>query len=76
MRQALYRDPAFQADPAVRAFVAALPGARPYKLDAYPQANQAFMDAVKAAFYGADPPIELARAERVAQLAIDATEAQ
>jgi ABC-type glycerol-3-phosphate transport system substrate-binding protein len=76
VRRALYADPYFAKDPAVRTFVAALPGARPYKLDAYPQANQAFMDAVKRAFYGADARTELAAAERVAQLAIDATEAQ
>ncbi len=76
VRRALYADPFFKQDPAVRTFVAALPGARPYKLDAYPQANQAFMDAVKLAFYGGDPAQALATAERVAQLAIDATEAQ
>ena len=76
VRTKLYQDPFFARDPAVRTFVAALPGARPYKLDAYPQANQAFMDAVKRAFYGGDPQAELERAERVAQLAIDATEAQ
>lgn len=60
----------------VRAFLDALPGARPYRLDAYPQANQAFLDAVKACFYGADAQEELARAQRVAQASIDATEAQ
>lgn len=76
VKQALYDDPFFRRDPAVRTFVAALPGAKPYKLDAYPQANQAFMDAVKLSFYGADPRAELAKAERVAQLAIDAMEAQ
>jgi ABC-type glycerol-3-phosphate transport system substrate-binding protein len=71
-----YADPVFTKDPAVATFVAALPGARPYRLDAYPQAHQAFMDAVRACFYGADPARELAKAERVAQLAIDATEGQ
>lgn len=76
VKRALYDDPHFQRDPAVRTFVAALPGAKPYKLDAYPQANQAFMDAVKLAFYGGDPRAELTKAERVAQLAIDAMEAQ
>jgi ABC-type glycerol-3-phosphate transport system substrate-binding protein len=65
-----------ESDPAVATFLAALPAARPYKLDAYPQANHAFMDAVKACFHGADPEFELARAQRVAQLAIDAVEAQ
>lgn len=64
------------APPHVRAFLAALPHARPYRLDAYPQANQAFMDAVKACFYGADPAAELDRAQRHAQASIDATEAQ
>lgn len=74
VRQALYKDPYFQRDPAIRAFITALPGARPYKLDAYPQANQAFTDAVKACFYGADPATALAEAQRVAQLSIDAVE--
>ncbi|MDB5097047.1 MAG: hypothetical protein JWM80_1468 [Cyanobacteria bacterium RYN_339] len=76
VRQALYADPFFKQDAAIATFVQALPGARPYKLDAYPQANQAFMDAVKACFYGADPQTELAKAQRVAQLAIDAVEGQ
>jgi ABC-type glycerol-3-phosphate transport system substrate-binding protein len=71
-----YEAPLFQQDPAVKTFVAALPEARPYLLDAYPQANQAFMDAVKACFYGADPAVELEKAQHVAQLAIDATEGQ
>ena len=76
VRTAQYRDPFFHADPAIRTFVAALPEARPFKLDAYPQANQAFQDAVKAAFYGADPAQALAKAQQVAQLSIDAVEAQ
>jgi len=63
-------------DPHLRAFLAALPAARPYRLDAYPQANQAFVDAVKACFYGADAASELARAQAVAQASIDAQEAQ
>lgn len=71
-----YADPYFSADPAVKTFVTTLPGARPYLLDAYPQAHQAFTDAVNACFYGADPAVELAKAQHVAQLAIDATEAQ
>ncbi|MBM3269789.1 MAG: ABC transporter substrate-binding protein [Candidatus Sericytochromatia bacterium] len=69
-----YKDPWFKQDPAVRTFIGALPSARPFKLDAYPQANQAFQDAVKEAFYGADPAVSLARAQKVAQLAIDAVE--
>jgi ABC-type glycerol-3-phosphate transport system substrate-binding protein len=72
VRKHLYADPWFKQDPAIRTFVAALPDARPFKLDAYPQANQAFQDAVKEAFYGADPAVTLARAQHVAQLAIDA----
>lgn len=64
------------APPHVKAFLDALPGARPYRLDAYPQANQAFLDAVKACFYGADAAVELARAQAQAQASIDATEAQ
>jgi ABC-type glycerol-3-phosphate transport system substrate-binding protein len=64
------------ADPRLRAFLDALPHARPYKLDAYPQANHAFADAVKAAFYGHDAREELARAQGVAQASIDALEAQ
>lgn len=73
-RKSQYADPWFRQDPAVRIFVAALPGARPYKLEAYPQANQAFQDAVKAVFYGAEAGVELAKAQKVAQLAIDAVE--
>ncbi len=69
-----YADPWFRQDPQVRTFIAALPDARPFKLDAYPQANQAFQDAVKEAFYGADPARSLAKAQKVAQLAIDAVE--
>lgn len=76
VRRALYRDPFFSQDPRVATFVSALSLARPYRLDAYPQANQAFMDAVKASFYGSDPAFELARAQKVAQLAIDAQEGQ
>lgn len=71
-----YRDPFFGQDPHIRTFVGALPDARPYKLDAYPQANQAFQDAVKEAFYGADAAVTLAKAQKVAQLAVDAVEGQ
>lgn len=76
VRTALYSDPAFQQDPHIKTFTEALPHARPFRLEAYPQAQVAFEDAVKAAFYGADPAAELAKAQRVAQLAIDATEGQ
>lgn len=76
VKRSHYEDPYFRQDPQVRTFVSSLPLARPYKLEAYPQANQAFIDAVKACFYGADPAVELERAERVAQLAIDAQEGQ
>lgn len=76
VKRALYDEPGYQKDPAIRTFVGALPLARPFKLEAYPQANQAFADAVKASFYGADPAAELAKAGHVAQLAIDAVEGQ
>lgn len=76
VRTALYDDPFFKRDPHVRTFIRALPAARPYRLEAYPQADQAYQDAVRAAFYGEDAGVALARAQRIAQLAIDATEAQ
>jgi hypothetical protein len=32
-----------------------LDAARPYHLDAFPEVERAFADAIKAAFYGANP---------------------
>lgn len=75
-RRSEYADPFFRSDPRIRTFIEALPSAHPYRLYAYPQADQAFSDAVKATFYGADPATELARAQRVSQLAIDAVTGQ
>ncbi|HEY9723179.1 MAG TPA: sugar ABC transporter substrate-binding protein [Oscillatoriaceae cyanobacterium] len=76
VRKAFYDDPFFKRDKHIQTFVTALPGASPYRLEAYPQADQAFQDAVKACFYGADAATELAKAQKIAQLSIDATEAQ
>jgi ABC-type glycerol-3-phosphate transport system substrate-binding protein len=59
----LLTTPHFAGDPLLKPFLSQLTAARPYLLDAFPEVERAYADAIKAAFYGADP----AEALRVAQ---------
>jgi ABC-type glycerol-3-phosphate transport system substrate-binding protein len=51
----LLSTPHFAGDPLLKPFLIQLESARPYLLDAFPEVERAYADAIKAAFYGADP---------------------
>lgn len=63
--------PYFRENLLLLPFFNQLKAARPYRLDVYPEAEQAFTDAVKAAFYGTDPAIALNQAQRRGQKALE-----
>jgi ABC-type glycerol-3-phosphate transport system substrate-binding protein len=48
-----------------------LNAARPYRLDCFPEAETAFADAIKSAFYGANPAIALQQAQQIGQAIIN-----
>ena len=50
----------------LKPFLNQLNAARPYRLDAFPEVERAYADAIKAAFYGADPVDVLQGAQEVA----------
>ncbi len=56
VRTELYEDPALQSDPLLRPFYDQLKRARPYKLEAYVQANDTWKNVVKSTF---DPSMDL-----------------
>ncbi len=58
--------PHFAGDPLLKPFLLQLDAARPYHLDAFPEVERAFADAIKAAFYGADPADALHAAQEQA----------
>jgi ABC-type glycerol-3-phosphate transport system substrate-binding protein len=58
--------PHFAGDPLLKPFLVQLDSARPYHLDAFPEAERAFAEAIKAAFYGADPADALHTAQQQA----------
>jgi ABC-type glycerol-3-phosphate transport system substrate-binding protein len=49
-------------------FFSQLDAARPYRLDRFPEAEQAFADAIKKSFYDTDPATALREAQRIGQL--------
>jgi N,N'-diacetylchitobiose transport system substrate-binding protein len=51
----LQTTPHFAGNPLLKPFLVQLDAARPYRLDAFPEVERAFADAIKGAFYGADP---------------------
>jgi ABC-type glycerol-3-phosphate transport system substrate-binding protein len=75
-RAKLYEDPMYKEDPLLQAFVAQLKTAKPYLLDAYPEANQAWSDLVRAAILTDDVQGAVKTAQEKAQKAIDAVENQ
>ena len=62
----LQTTPHFAGNPLLKPFLMQLDAARPYRLDAFPEVERAFADAIKAAFYGADPADALHRAQEQA----------
>lgn len=62
----LQTTPHFAGNPLLKPFLLQLDAARPYRLDAFPEVERAFADAIKAAFYGADPADALHRAQEQA----------
>ncbi len=62
----LQSTPHFAGNPLLKPFLFQLDAARPYRLDAFPEVERAFADAVKAAFYGADPADALHAAQEQA----------
>jgi ABC-type glycerol-3-phosphate transport system substrate-binding protein len=62
----LLTTPHFAGDPLLKPFLVQLAAARPYLLDAFPEVERAYGDAIKAAFYGADPTDALRQAQEQA----------
>ena len=62
----LQTTPHFAGDAMLKPFLTQLNAARPYRLDAFPEVERAYADAIKAAFYGADPADVLQGAQEVA----------
>ncbi|GAB4540311.1 MAG: sugar ABC transporter substrate-binding protein [Anaerolineae bacterium] len=65
-RSWLQTTPHFAGNPLLKPFLFQLGAARPYRLDAFPEVERAFADAIKAAFYGADPADALRMAQEEA----------
>jgi ABC-type glycerol-3-phosphate transport system substrate-binding protein len=66
-REWLQTSPHFAGNPLLKPFLFQLDAARPYHLDAFPDAERAFADAIKASFYGADPADALHMAQEEAE---------
>jgi ABC-type glycerol-3-phosphate transport system substrate-binding protein len=66
-REWLQTSPHFAGNPLLKPFLFQLDAARPYHLDAFPEAERAFADAIKASFYGADPADALHMAQEEAE---------
>ena len=62
----LQTTPHFAGNPLLKPFLFQLDAARPYRLDAFPEVERAFADAIKAAFYGAEPADALRLAQEQA----------
>jgi ABC-type glycerol-3-phosphate transport system substrate-binding protein len=69
----LYEDE-FYSDPLLKPFVDTLQYAQPYKLEAYPEANDAWGKALRAVFDGADVQEALDNAQKIAEKAIENAE--
>ncbi len=75
VRTQLYEDPALQSDPLLRPVYDQLKRARPYKLEAYVQANDTLKNVVKSAFdAGKDLNQVLSLAQAELQQKIDEVE--
>jgi ABC-type glycerol-3-phosphate transport system substrate-binding protein len=58
--------PHFAGDPLLKPFLLQLDSARPYHLDAFPEAERVFAEAIKSAFYGTDAADALHTAQQQA----------
>ncbi len=58
--------PHFAGDPLLKPFLLQLDSARPYHLDAFPEVERVFSEAIKSAFYGADAAAALHTAQQQA----------
>ncbi len=58
--------PHFAGDPLLKPFLLQLDSARPYHLDAFPEVERVFSEAIKSSFYGADPADALHTAQQQA----------
>lgn len=58
--------PHFAGNALLKPFLIQLDAARPYHLDAFPEVERVFADAIKAAYYGADPADALRAAQEKA----------
>ncbi|TYS76471.1 extracellular solute-binding protein [Rossellomorea aquimaris] len=64
-------DDEFYNDPLLKPYIETLQYAQPYKLEAFPEANDAWGKALRAVFDGADPQEELDKAQKIAERAIE-----
>jgi ABC-type glycerol-3-phosphate transport system substrate-binding protein len=60
----LQTTPHFAGDPLLKPFLLQLSAAKPYILDAFPAAERAYQDAIKAAFYGSEAADALREAQK------------
>jgi len=65
-RKWLLSTPHFAGDPLLKPFLVQLESARPYLLDAFPEVERAYADAIKASFYGAEAADALRLAQELA----------
>lgn len=63
----LHNSPYFAENLLLIPFFNQLNAARPYRLDRFPGAEQAFTDAIKSSFYGTDPITALQKAQKIGQ---------
>lgn len=72
VRSALYDDPFFGSEPLLQPFLEQLKTARPYKLEAYASAHEAWSTAVRQSFTpGVDVGVILREAQRRAEAAVE-----
>jgi ABC-type glycerol-3-phosphate transport system substrate-binding protein len=68
----LQTSPYFTENLLLLPFFSQLNAVRPYRLDVYPEAEQAFANAIKHAFYGTEPATALNEAQQIGQQALRA----
>jgi hypothetical protein len=63
----LQTSPYFAENLLLTPFFNQLDAARPYRLDCFPEAEQAFADAIKKSFYDTNPATALQEAQRIGE---------
>ncbi len=64
--KSVYSDPSISADPLLQPYFSQLKTAVPYTLEAYPEGDKAWSDALAAAYNGSDAQQALDNAQKIA----------